>query len=108
MNFKLEYYQTSNGKLPFQQWLDALDSVPRIRLLARLRRIESGNFGDWKPIKGSDGVEELREAFGPGYRIYYARIEGKIVLLLAGSSKGDQTRVIAKATSYLEDYRKNN
>jgi putative addiction module killer protein len=78
------------------------------RLLTRVRRIEHGSFGDWKSIKGSNGVEELREAFGPGYRIYYARIEGKIVLLLAGLSKRDQARVIAKATIYLEDYRKNN
>jgi putative addiction module killer protein len=108
MNYTIEYYETEDGRLPFQEWLDDLDSASRIRLLSRLRRIENGNFGDWKSIKGSNGVEELREAFGPGYRIYYARIEGKIVLLLAGSSKRDQTRVIAKATAYLEDYRKNN
>ena len=108
MSVVLEYYQTEDGRLPFQEWLDDLDSVTRIRLFARLRRVENGNFGDWKPIKGSNGIEELRETFGPGYRIYYARIGNRIVLLLAGSSKRDQDRVIAKAIAYLDDYRKNN
>jgi len=108
MTFTIEYYQTEDGRLPFQEWLDELDQVSRIRLISRIRRLVHGNFGDWKSIKGVNGLEELRESFGLGYRGYYSRIDGKIVLLLAGSSKRDQARVIAKAASYLEDYRKNN
>ncbi len=64
----------------------------------------SGNFGDWKDIKGAKGVFEMREHYGPGYRIFYAVVGKKVVLLLAGSTKKDQKKTIAKAKEYLTDY----
>ena len=46
----------------------------------------------------------MREHYGPGYRIFYTVIDRKIVLLLAGSSKGDQKKAIATAKLRLADY----
>lgn len=67
-------------------------------------RIANGNFGDCKSVK--DGVCELRMAFGPGYRAYYA-IDGKtIVLLLIGGDKRSQRADIVKAKRYWQDYQK--
>jgi putative addiction module killer protein len=42
-------------------------------------------------------VGELRIDYGPGYRVYFTRRGEKIVLLLCGGDKGDQTRDIARA-----------
>ena len=50
------------------------------------------------------GLFEMREDYGPGYRIYYAIIHGEIVLLLAGSIKADQNKMIAVAAERLADY----
>jgi putative addiction module killer protein len=46
----------------------------------------------------------MREHYGSGYRIFYRIIENTIVLLLAGSTKKEQSTVIAKAKDYLADY----
>ena len=65
------------------------------RVAARLIRLNSGNFGDCKPV--GDGVWELRIDWGPGYRVYYA-IEGKrVVLLCDGGDKRSQTADIDRA-----------
>jgi putative addiction module killer protein len=106
MTYELEEYVTANGRAPFAEWLLSLkDHVVRARLTARIDRAAHGNFGDWKTLSGAVGLFEMRDSYGPGYRIFYAIVEGKIILLLAGSAKRDQARTIAKAKGYLDDYR---
>ncbi len=103
--YEIEEYVTSDDQAPFSRWLLGLkDKRAQIRLRARVTRASFGNFGDWKPIKGVKGLHEMREHHGPGYRIYYAVIGQTIVLLLAGSSKKDQTKTIAQAKEWLADY----
>jgi len=75
----------------------------RAKILTRLDRLRLGNFGDCEPIGA--GAYELRIHYGPGIRIYYSRVENKIVLLLCGGDKSSQVRDINKAKEYLEDYR---
>ncbi len=54
----------------FAGWLDGLkDRMTRIRLNRRLDRALLGNLGDVKPV--GDGVFEMREHFGAGWRMYY-------------------------------------
>ena len=48
----------------------------------------------------------MREHYGPGYRIFYSVIEGKVVLLLVGSTKKDQNKAISQAKDYLGDYKR--
>ena len=101
--YTLEEYVTEDGKIPFRDWLRGLRDVrARAKIRVRLNRIRLGNFGDAKPV--GKGVYELRIPHGPGYRVYYARIGQRIVLLLCGGDKSSQRRDIAKAKVYLEDY----
>ncbi len=51
------------------------DSGVKRKVLARLSRIEGGNFGDFKSI--SQDVSELWFFFGVGLRIYYTIQQGK-------------------------------
>ena len=80
----------------FAEWLDGLkDNVTRLRLTARLKKAKLGNLGDVKPV--GEGVWEMREFFGAGWRMYYIQ-EGDIVLLmLGGGDKSSQQKDIAKA-----------
>ena len=104
-HYDIEEYQTSAGKTPFGAWLLNLkDEMAQAKIRARIRRASFGNFGDWKDIKGAKGIFEMREHYGPGYRIFYAVVGKKVVLLLAGSSKNDQKKTVAKAKEYLADY----
>ncbi len=59
----------------FIEWLDGIkDGVTRLRLKNRLRKAMLGNFGDVKPV--GEGVIEMREFFGPGWRMYYVKQGG--------------------------------
>lgn len=102
---KIEYYITSTGKSPFLEWLEDLDKSIRYLIRSRLARVMLGNFGDCHPIKGSQGIGELRFDIGAGYRIYYGKQGNDIVILLVGGDKGTQARDIEKAKRYWRDYK---
>jgi putative addiction module killer protein len=104
MAVELRYYQSSVGERPFVDWLQGLnDRLARARIEARLARVAVGNFGDVQPV--GDGVMELRIDWGPGYRVYFARLGQTIVLLLYGGDKRTQQRDINRAKDYFEDYK---
>lgn len=80
----------------FNLWLSTLkDKKSTTRIMARLYRVEQGNFGDHKMITGE--LSELRFFFSSGYRIYYTIKNNEIVLLLQGGDKSTQNKDIKKA-----------
>ena len=101
---EIRHYLTSSGKNVFMEWLDSLRDVRRTRIAARIARLEAGNFGDCKALQ--DGVWELRVAWGPGYRVYYAMIGRLCVLLLCGGDKRRQSADIRRAIEYWNDYQR--
>jgi putative addiction module killer protein len=101
---KIEIYEAALGKRPYEEWLYKLrDPMVRARIRARIDKVATGNFGDFKSV--GDGVFELRFSFGPGFRVYYALKDKEIVLLLIGGNKSDQLKDIEKAKEYWKDYR---
>ena len=81
---------------PVDQWLSSVrDKTLRARISRQIDKMERGNFGDHKDV--GKGVSELRLFFGPGYRVYYGRIENTIVVLLGGGDKATQSADIARA-----------
>ena len=80
----------------FVDWLDNLrDNRARTRIIARLDRMQMGNFGDVRPVGG--GVNELRIHYGPGYRVYFVQRGPVVVVLLCGGGKRTQQADIVKA-----------
>jgi putative addiction module killer protein len=80
----------------FQRWLDDLaDMRAQVRIVARIRLAEAGSLGDWSPVSGN--VSEMRIHFGPGYRLYFTRRGGVLIIMLAGGDKGSQARDIKRA-----------
>lgn len=103
--YQIDEYVTADGRRPFGEWLTGLrDRRAQARLLTRLDRVQLGNLGHWKALPGTGGVAELRDPHGPGYRVYFAIVDGRIILLLAGSTKRDQGAAIRRATGYLADF----
>lgn len=85
----------------FDAWIDSLrDRVTRMRLLRRLDRAKEGNLGDVKPV--GNNVFEMRENFGPGWRMYYAKRGDVIIVMLGGGDKSTQSADIARAIRYAE------
>jgi putative addiction module killer protein len=80
----------------FAAWLDKIADRPtRIRLARRLDRAARGALGDVKPV--GEGVHEMREDFGPGWRMYYAQRGRTLIVMLGGGDKSTQRRDIASA-----------
>jgi hypothetical protein len=73
----------------FDEWLNGIqDSLTIKRLSKRLSKVALGNFGDVSPI--SDGVWEMREHFGAGWRMYYIQYGRVIIVMLGGGCKATQ------------------
>src|SRR6266850_4993424 len=101
---ELQFYQTAARKQPFQDWLLGLrDRQALMRIESRLARLAAGNFGDSEPV--GEGVMELRVDWGPGYRVYFARLGEVVVLLLCGGDKRTQGDDIKHAKDCLKDYK---
>ena len=77
-------------------WLGQIkDRVTQTRLKVRLRKATLGNLGDVKPV--GEGVFEMREFFGPGWRMYYLEKAGAMVFMLGGGDKSSQASDIQRA-----------
>ena len=88
----------------FAKWLSRLkDRKATAKLLVRIESLRQGNAGDSKSL--GSGLRELRVHFGPGYRIYYTRKAGLVILLLCGGDKSRQSKDIAHARRILTELR---
>lgn len=84
----------------YDKWFAKLkDRTVRLKVLARLARVENGNFGDHFQL--GENLFELRFFFAGGLRIYYTIRDGIVVLLLAGGDKSTQARDIERALEIL-------
>jgi putative addiction module killer protein len=96
--------QLADGRIPFREWYGGIrDRRARVLIQSRLDRVESGNIGDCKSV-GKE-IFELRIFYGPGYRIYFAKVGKIIIVLIGGGDKSTQNRDIATAQSLWEQTR---
>ena len=80
----------------FDAWLSAIkDRMTRRRLGRRLEKAQRGSLGDVKPV--GEGVWEMREFFGPGWRMYYVQRGAVLIVMLGGGDKSTQAADIARA-----------
>jgi putative addiction module killer protein len=100
---ELVLYVAEDGKTPFADWFDSLDTAAALKVRTALARIETGNLGDVKPV--GQGVSERRIPFGPGYRLYFGQDGDRLVILLCGGTKTRQSKDIAQAKAYWDDYK---
>lgn len=85
----------------FSDWLNGIkDRSTKLRLAKRLRKAQIGNLGDVKSVGSS--VWEMREFFGPGWRMYYVQRQGVLIVLLGGGDKSTQSADIVKAIALSE------
>lgn len=86
-----------------KRWICGLrDRGAVARINARLRSLSLGNAGDVKAVGG--GVHELRVHHGPGYRAYFLRETGTVVML-CGGDKNSQQRDIERAGRLAREWR---
>ena len=69
--------------------------MTRRRLVRRLEKVQRGTLGDVKPV--GEGVSEMREDFGPGWRMYYVQRGTVLIVMLGGGTKAGQDADIKAA-----------
>ena len=86
----------------FRNWRENLrDIQAKHRIQARIDRVISGNFGDWKTESGE--VKAMRIDYGPGYRLYYVIRSKRVVFLLCGGDKRSQSADIKRAVKLAKE-----
>ena len=90
----------------FDKWLSKLKNLrARAKILFRIQKIERDvHFGDYKPV--GSGISELRINYAKGYRVYFIKKDGKMIILLIGGNKSNQQRDIEKAKEILKKLEK--
>lgn len=77
----------------FSDWLKGLkDGLTRQRLNKRLRKVQLGAV---EPV--GESVYEMREHFGPGWRMYYVQRGDALIVMLGGGDKSKQQADINRA-----------
>ncbi len=80
----------------FDEWLSQLKDVNgKAHIIKRIRAADWESFGDSTAL--GQRVSEMRIHAGPGYRIYFMRIEAAVYLLLCGGTKRGQQADILRA-----------
>jgi len=69
--------------------------ITRVPPSPPLHKTQRGNLGDVKPV--GEGVFEMREHFGPGWRMYYTKRGETLIVILGGGDKDSQESDIVKA-----------
>jgi putative addiction module killer protein len=86
----------------FIDWVNSLRDRPtRIRLRRRLGKAARGNLGDVKPV--GEGIWEMREFFGPGWRMYYLQRGELVIMMLGGGDKSSQAGDIEAAKAIAKE-----
>ena len=86
----------------FIDWVNSLRDRPtRIRLRRRLGKAMRGSLGDVKPV--GDGIWEMREFFGPGWRMYYLQRGELVIMMLGGGDKSSQASDIEAAKAIAKE-----
>lgn len=98
-------YQGADGRVPFTEWLGSIrDKQVQAKVRVRLRRLEAGLFGDCEPV--GEGVLEMREHAGAGYRVYFGRHGRSNVILLCGGTKKTQSSDVKAAKEFWSDWKR--
>ena len=102
---EIRKYRHADGVVPFDRWMAKLrDARAKVRILVQLDRLRLELPSDWKAVGA--GVFELRIREGKGYRVYFAREEATVIVLLCAGDKSTQSGDIERAKSYWREYRR--
>lgn len=100
---KIKKFLLTDSSCPFDESLSKVkDGLAKARILARLRRLEQGNRGDFKHLDCN--LYELRIDVGKGWRVYYQQKGDELVLLYLTGNKATQFKDIAKVKGWTDEY----
>jgi putative addiction module killer protein len=97
-------YLDAERRSPYARWFASLNAPAAAKVAVALYQLSAGNVSNVRGV--GSGVFERKINFGPGYRVYFGRDGGVLVVLLGGSTKQRQQEAIAAAKARWSDYRR--
>ena len=97
------YYKTIDGRCPYDEWFSSLENKTKSIIDNHIERLIDGLYWDHKKLSNSL-LSELRFFVGKVYRVYYKDLTNVVIIIVAGSDKGDQKRIIKQAEKYFKDF----
>lgn len=101
---RITEYICVDGRSPFANWFEGLNTQAALKINTYLTRMENGNFSTVKGLVG--GVYESRINWGSGYRVYFGKDGKDWVILLGGGTKKQQQKDIESAKVLWQEYKK--
>jgi putative addiction module killer protein len=101
---EIREYLGADGHSPYAKWFDNLNAPAAAKVAVAIARMAHGNLADVKSVGA--GVFERRIDFGPGYRVYFGKNGGRLVILLGGGTKKRQQSDIEAAQVFWQDYKR--
>jgi putative addiction module killer protein len=97
-------YVDAADRNAYRKWFDGLDVAAAAKVAVALERIAQGHQSSIEPV--GEGVSEYKIDWGPGYRIYFGKDGGQLVILLGGGSKKRQNEDIEEAKAAWREYKR--
>ena len=112
MRFQVEFYETKDGRIPVQEFLDSLDSKMNAKMIGLMEILEEKGFSLREPYSAplEDGIFELRAVQGSNISraLFFFYIEGRIIITHGFIKKTQKTprAQIELARKYRSDFLK--
>ncbi len=95
-------FKLTTGEEPFLSWIKKFEKKDRASINIFIQRVANG--GSNKNIKSvGKQILEIKINRGPGYRVYFVKVDNRLLLLLGGD-KSSQKRDIKLAEIYWRLY----
>ena len=83
-------YLDGQGRSVYARWFDSLNPAAAAKVAAAVYQLAGGNFSNVKSV--GSGVFERKIAFGPGYRVYFARTVRRSSFCWAAARSNDREK----------------
>ncbi|RLB37095.1 MAG: type II toxin-antitoxin system RelE/ParE family toxin [Deltaproteobacteria bacterium] len=100
---RLLAYEDAYSRSSFDIWFRQLEPIASAKVAVALVRLECGHVSNVKSVGA--GVHELKVNYGPGYRVYFGKEGGAVIILLGGGTKKRQSADIRTAKLRWADYK---
>ena len=99
---RVEEYVREDGTNPYREWFESLPALAAGKVATAMYRLALGNMSD---LKWFAGIGERIIDWGPGYRVYLAKVGPSAILLLGGGTKQSQRADIGRAVRMHAQYK---
>ena len=103
MEYILKEFIPLSGESYFKKWFVKQAANAAAKITAALYKLEQGNFSNVKFL--ASDLWEFKIDSGPGYRIYFTKVDTNIILLLTGGIKRTQKKDIILAKQLLKEFK---